>query len=55
MKIEFLEAAQIELDEAVIWYEAQQQGLSVQFLIEFDAAIRRICAYPKANEVICFA
>ena len=46
MKIEFLEAAQTELDEAFNWYEAQQKNLGVQFLAEFDAAIRRIFAYP---------
>ena len=40
MKIEFLGAAEIELDEAFKWYEAQQQNLGVQFLTEFDAAIR---------------
>ncbi len=32
MKIEFLEAAEIELDEAFKWYEAQQQNLGLQFL-----------------------
>ncbi len=47
MKIEFLEAAEIELDEAFKWYEAQQKNLGMQFLTEFDAAIRRISAYPK--------
>jgi len=47
MKIEFLEAAEIELDEAFKWYEAQQKKLGMQFLTEFDAAIRRISAYPK--------
>ncbi len=48
MKIEFLEAAEMELDEAFKWYEAQQQSLGVQFLTEFDAEIRRISAYPKS-------
>jgi len=52
MKIEFLEAAQAELDEAFNWYEAQQQHLGVQFLTEFDAAIRRIFAYPKSYALL---
>ena len=52
MKIEFLEAAEIELDEAFKWYEAQQQNLGVQFLTEFDAAIRRISAYPKSYALL---
>ncbi|MDO9049263.1 MAG: type II toxin-antitoxin system RelE/ParE family toxin [Methylobacter sp.] len=52
MKIEFLEAAQDELDEAFNWYEAQQVNLGVQFLTEFDAAIRRIVAYPKSYALL---
>ena len=52
MKIEFLEAAEIELDEAFKWYEAQQQNLGMQFLMEFDAAIRRISAYPKSYTLL---
>ena len=52
MKIEFLEAAEIELDEAFKWYEAQQQNLGLQFLTEFDAAIRRISAYPKSYALL---
>ena len=52
MKIEFLEAAQTELDEADNWYEAQQKNLGVQFLVEFDAAIRRIFAYPKSYALL---
>ena len=52
MKIEFLEAAEIELDEAFKWYEAQQKNLGMQFLTEFDAAIRRISAYPKSYALL---
>ncbi|WP_301539358.1 hypothetical protein [Methylomonas sp. ZR1] len=44
MKVEFLEAAQAELDQAFEWYEIQQKNLGLQFLNEFDAAIRRITA-----------
>lgn len=52
MKVEFLEAAQAELDEAFNWYEAQQTSLGIQFLTEFDAAIRRISAYPKSYALL---
>jgi len=52
MKIEFLEAAQAELDEAYSWYEIQQENLGVQFLTEFDAAIRRIAAFPKSYAML---
>ncbi|NOS88639.1 MAG: type II toxin-antitoxin system RelE/ParE family toxin [Methylococcaceae bacterium] len=52
MKIEFLEAAQAELDEAFNWYEAQQLNLGFEFLTEFDNAIRRIVAYPKSYALL---
>ncbi|PPD50365.1 MAG: plasmid stabilization protein [Methylobacter sp.] len=48
MNIEFLAVAQAELDDAFNWYETQQANLGVQFLNEFDAAVRRICLFPKA-------
>lgn len=48
MKIEFLEAAQTELDEAFSWYECQHVNLGIQFLNEFFAAIRRVIAYPES-------
>ncbi|MDD5410627.1 MAG: type II toxin-antitoxin system RelE/ParE family toxin [Methylobacter sp.] len=52
MKIEFLEAAQVELDQSFEWYETQQKNLGVQFLNEFDAAIRRIATYPESYILI---
>jgi plasmid stabilization system protein ParE len=52
MKIEFLKAAQTELDQAFEWYETQQKDLGVQFLNEFDAAIRRIISYPESYILI---
>jgi len=52
MNVELLAAAQAELDQAFIWYETQQTNLGLQFLNEFDAAIRRIVAYPEAYAVI---
>ena len=52
MKIEFLEAAEIELDEAFKWYEALQQNLGVQFLTEFDAAIKKNFSVSK---IVCLA
>lgn len=48
MKIEFLEQAQAELDDAFNWYEAQQEKLGYQFLNEVDAAIRRMIAFPES-------
>lgn len=48
MKVRFLELAQQELDDAVVWYEHQQPGLGLQFLDEIDRAIKRIVTYPKS-------
>ena len=52
MKIDFLEAAQSELDDAFEWYEAQQKNLGVQFIGEFNSAIKRISAYPDSYMLI---
>jgi len=52
MNVEFLAAAETELDQAYQWYEQQQSGLGKQFLSEFDAAIRRITAFPKSYVLI---
>jgi len=52
VKIEFLEAAQAELDDAFEWYEAQQKNLGVQFINEFEAAIKRISIYPESYVLI---
>lgn len=52
MKIEFLESAQAELDDAFNWYETQQLKLGTQFLTELDAAIRRISSYPQSYALL---
>jgi hypothetical protein len=46
--VRFLDVAEIELDEAVNWYEAQASGLGDAFLIEVLAALDRIVLYPHA-------
>lgn len=52
MNVEFLKAAQIELDQAFECYETQQDNLGRQFITEFEAAIRRIVRYPLAYAAI---
>jgi plasmid stabilization system protein ParE len=52
MKVEFLDVARMELDQAFEWYEAQQKDLGFQFINEFDAAIRRILAFPEAYQLL---
>ncbi len=52
MKIDFLDIAQKELDDAFEWYEVQQKNLGKQFIQEFSAAIKRVLAYPEYNALI---
>lgn len=40
------------MDHAFEWYEMQQKNLGIQFLDEFDAAVRRIASYPEAFVLI---
>ena len=39
MKVRFLEVAQIELDEAVTYYDTESPGLGQVFLLEVLSAI----------------
>jgi plasmid stabilization system protein ParE len=40
--------AEAEADEAASWYEAEQPGLGIEFLLELDAAIERAAETPLA-------
>jgi plasmid stabilization system protein ParE len=40
--------AEAEADEAAAWYEAEQPGLGIEFLLELDAAIERAAEAPLA-------
>lgn len=48
MIVRFLEIAEIELDEAVHWYEAQAPGVGDAFPIEVLSAAERIARFPEA-------
>ena len=48
MKVKFLDAAQLELDEAVEFYNHEFPGLGNQFLQEVLGAIERIARFPDA-------
>lgn len=37
-----------EADEAAAWYDAEQPGLGIEFLLELDAAIERAAETPLA-------
>jgi toxin ParE2 len=44
----FTSAALVELREATLYYEEQENGLGAAFLDEIDAAVERILANPRA-------
>ncbi len=48
MKVRFISPANIELDEAVRYYDHQLPGLGFRFYQEVDAAIERIILMPEA-------
>ncbi len=48
MKINFLEIAQIELDEAIEYYDYEVPGLGDMFLTEVLNALDRISKFPEA-------
>ncbi len=48
MKINFLEIAQIELDEAIDYYNYEVPGLGDAFLTEVLNALDRIGEFPEA-------
>ena len=46
--------AEAEADEAAAWYEAEQPGLGIDFLLELDAAIERAAETPLAYAEVYF-
>lgn len=52
MKSRFHEAADTELTEAILYYDAKALGLGDRFLAEVKAATLRIEQYPKIAQVI---
>jgi len=46
VKIRFLKPAQLEVDNAVAWYDSQSPRLGIQFLDDLDRTVRRIVVYP---------
>lgn len=48
MKIDFLDAAKSELDDAIAYYDEQRFGLGLEFEEELEQALERIDHYPEA-------
>ena len=52
MRIRFLDVAQRELDDAVVWYNERGEDLGLDFLDELDRSIRRVLTFPLASTEI---
>ena len=48
MKVEFLEPAYLEYQEAIEFYNSQSKGLGNKFIAEIDRTISIIKNYPKS-------
>jgi len=48
MKVEFLEPAYIEYQEAIDFYNLQSKGLGDKFILEIDRTISIIINYPES-------
>jgi plasmid stabilization system protein ParE len=52
VNIEFLEPAVIEFDQAVAYYDNEQQGLGEKFRLEIQRSLLRIANYPESYQAI---
>ncbi len=50
-KVAVRRLAELEANQAVLWYEERQAGLGREFLDEFRAALRKIAARPLSFPV----
>ncbi len=48
MEIRFLDIAQFELDEAIVYYNSESDRLGNEFLLEVLNTVERIRHFPKA-------
>jgi toxin ParE1/3/4 len=54
MKSRFHEAADAELTEAVLYYDARASGLGDRFLVDVRTATRKLEEYPEFAPIIDF-
>ncbi len=49
MNVLIAKLAEQEIEDAVVWYDSQSPGLGIQFLDDFDRAVRRVGLYPLSR------
>lgn len=52
MKVRFLKLAEAELDDAVEYYNSEQENLGLRFQAEVVRAIDRVMQYPSSYQKI---
>ncbi|MDD3459315.1 MAG: type II toxin-antitoxin system RelE/ParE family toxin [Weeksellaceae bacterium] len=48
MKIEFLDEAYLDIEDAILWYESVRKGLSVDFQLCLENALDEIIEHPDS-------
>lgn len=51
-QVVFRRAAREEFEDAVVWYDAQRQGLGEEFLTQLDEAIEGIARHPQRYPIV---
>jgi plasmid stabilization system protein ParE len=49
VNVRFLTLAKKEIDDAVVWFDEQQEGKGAEFLAALSRALRLVKAYPYAS------
>ena len=52
MNVKVYDAAKLELEEGIQWYEEQNKGLGFKFSFEIHETIKRILAFPESYSEI---
>lgn len=52
MTVRIGDAARLELEDGVRWYEEQYQGLGYRFSFEIHETVKRIAAFPESYHEI---
>ena len=52
LRVVFRRAAELELQEAAVWYDRHRTGLGEEFIREIEAAVERAADSPKRYQII---
>lgn len=52
MNYRFHDEARSEYREAILFYELQRRGLGQEFVLEFEAALKRVLSDPESYAVV---